>query len=180
MAAIHPTPVVSGPDVRSRKRYGGIRHLAAKTGNSLTDSFSDVRFKAKCRAMWLRRITNLIFAAYLGGLVACYVSTYQAHLTSPYAPDSGYDIVFPLYFAFGILAFTIPGLICVTGVYQLARSRTTDAFSYAFAILCGSIIAGFAFWAPTSSLEQMWLGGFFGLVIAVIWSAINRYILPAF
>lgn len=160
--------------------YGSSASPFEKSRRSANDPFADVRFNAKCSAMWLRRLANLLLAAYLGGLVGCYVSTYQAHLASSYSLDSAYDIVFPLYFAFAILFFTIPGLICVSGLYQLAKSRTTGTFSYGFAVLCGSVIGGLAFWLPTFSIEQMWLGAYFGLVTAVIWSGINRYILPAF
>lgn len=122
---------------------------------------------------------NVLLAAFLGGLVA---SSAGLFIQSPEALNSSTMRVYPLYFALFLCVFTVPGVLSIASLFQMARSRMPAKQSYLVAISSGAMIGGTVIWIFSSpmSLEAFGLGAYFGGISAAVWAGVNRYVLPAF
>lgn len=145
--------------------------------NGVFRPIADIEIAAILNTMWLKRSANLVLAAYCGGLIA----SYAILLITPDALTDPTLRIYPFRFALGILIFTLPGSLWVAAIFRFVRPRWSTTHSYGFAITCGALTGGGMLWLLSpSSAAAFGLGVFYGLVTAMIWAGLNRYLLPAF
>lgn len=131
----------------------------------------------KAKLMLIRRISGIVFAAYLGGLIGSYLAML---VMSPQDVLSRDLRLVPFRFAVGLLFWTVPGALFVATFFRLARSQCSPNRRYAAAILVGTVSGGVVLGTAGGTLAAGLLGASYALVTSGTWALINRYLLPAF
>ena len=127
--------------------------------------------------MFLRFALQVLISAYVGGLVASFLFIAAASI------DVDLMTRFAASMANAALAmfWTIPGTILVLQLFRRFRRYVPEYPSYGIVVIAGAAIGGLMLWIVFPHGPSVFaLGAINGLTTALVWAAINKWLITIF